>query len=270
MATTLLFIGDIVGETGLAYLEAHLPAFSDALCPDFIVANAENIALTAHPRSPGNCGMTPDLLDRLFALGVDLVTGGNHSWDGPFGRTIHDNERVLRPLNYGDHAPGRGAAIICKDGQRLGVINLMSRTAMREADWPLAVFERQMQVWEGQVDMILVDFHGESVTEKVTFGYACAGRVAAVLGTHTHVGTLDTRLLPGDTAYVTDVGMTGPSGGIQGYAPELFINSMRLRLPSDDPFALATGPVELGAVVVRCEGGRATAIERLNATSQNG
>jgi metallophosphoesterase (TIGR00282 family) len=261
--TKLLFIGDITGQVALDYLEVRLPALIADHQPDFIVANDENEAITSHPLSPGRCGMTPEGVARLFALGVDVITGGNHSWDGPYGRTIHDDPRILRPMNFGTHAPGRGSTIIEKAGVRLGVINLVSRTALTGADAPFEFFERQMQIWDNQVDAVLVDFHGESVTEKQTFAWAVDGQATAVLGTHTHVATLDTRILPHGTAYVTDVGMTGPSGGMQGYDPALFANMMRLRLPSDDPYQLASGPVELGAVLVEFEGRHTTRIERI-------
>jgi metallophosphoesterase (TIGR00282 family) len=261
--TTILFIGDLVGAVSADYLEAQLPALRARWLPDFIIANAENMALGFAPHSPGMCGMTPELNGRLFALGIDVLTGGNHSWDGAYGRTIHDDPRVLRPLNYGEHAPGRGACIIEKAGVRLGVINLMSRTAMNHVDHPLDAFDRQMTRWAGAVDLVVVDFHGESVTEKQTFAFAADGRAAAVLGTHTHVQTNDLRVLPGGTAFVSDVGMTGPGGGIQGYQPELFVNSMRLRLPDTAPFAFATGAIELGAVVVHTAGGRAASIQRV-------
>jgi len=260
--TTVLFVGDIVGEIGVAYLERRLPLLAAEYRPDFIIANAENTALTSSGAG-GSCGMSPDLLDRLFALGVDLVTGGNHSWDGPHGRTIHADPRVVRPLNMGAHVPGRGAAVVDKGGVRLGVINVISPTALQGADSPFDAVERQLAAWQGAVDATLVDFHGESVMEKLALAFTFAGRVTGVFGTHTHVPTLDTRLLPGGTAYVTDVGMTGPGGGIQGYAPELFVNTYRLRLPSGDPLAFASGEIELGAVVVRCAGGRAESIARV-------
>lgn len=261
--TSLLFVGDVVGEAGLVYLEHHLPAIISERRPDFVVVNAENLAITAHPHSPGNCGMTPELLERLWPLGVDLVTGGNHSWDGPFGRTIHDEPRLIRPLNYGRHAPGSGAAIIRKPAGRLGVMNLVSLTAMRSVDAPLDAFDQQAAAWRCEADWIVVDFHGELATEKLSFAFAVAGQALAVLGTHTHVPTLDTRILEGRTAYVTDVGMTGPGGGIQGYAPDVFAHSMRLRLHSGDVFTFASGPVELGAVLVIWDGPRALTIERI-------
>jgi metallophosphoesterase (TIGR00282 family) len=260
--TTILFIGDIVGPMGVTYLEDRLPALAAEHRPDFILANAENTALHSNGAG-GSCGMRPDLLDRLFTLGIDLVTGGNHSWDGPHGRTIHADPRVVRPLNVGRLAPGRGAAVVDKGGVRLGVINLISGTAMQGVDSPLDAVEQQLAAWQGTVDATLVDFHGESVMEKLALAFAFAGRVTGVFGTHTHVPTLDTRILPGGTAYVTDVGMTGPGDGIQGYAPDIFVNTFRLRLPSGDPLAFASGAIELGAVVVRCAGGRAVSIERV-------
>lgn len=261
--TTLLFVGDLTGEAGLVYLEQHLPALIARHQADFVVVNGENMELAFHPNTMGPCGMSPAGLARLFALGVDLVTGGNHSWDGPGWQAIYDDARVIRPLNYGQHAPGAGSAILTKHGVRLGVMNLVSRTALRLADDPLAAFEMQRDAWGDSVDAILVDFHGESVTEKMIFGFAVDGQAMAVLGTHTHVATLDTRLLPEGTAYVTDVGMTGPGGGMQGYQPLMFVQSMRTRLPGTAANGFATGEVELGAVVVEFTGNRATAITRI-------
>ncbi|MGQ9908505.1 MAG: YmdB family metallophosphoesterase [Candidatus Flexifilum sp.] len=266
--TSILFIGDLVSERAVEFLETHLPALRQRYTPDFVIANAENLALGHAPGSPGLCGMTPDLTARLFALGIDALTGGNHSWDGPHGRTIHDAEaRIIRPLNYGSYAPGRGALIIERGGVRLGVINLMSRTAMQYADLALEVFERQMAAWKDAVDLVLVDYHGEMVSEKLGFAFLVDGvpdwPVAAVLGTHTHIPTLDTRVLPGGTAYVTDVGMTGPGGGVQGYAPAFFVEALSTRLPPLTPFTFATGPIELGAVLVQTDGARAVSIERV-------
>lgn len=266
--TSILFIGDLVSERAVEFLEAHLPALRQRYAPDFVIANAENLAIGYSPGSPGLCGMTPDLTARLFALGIDALTGGNHSWDGPHGRTIHDTDvRILRPLNYGGHAPGRGAVIVERNGVRLGVINLMSRTAMQYADLALEAFEAQMTAWRGAVDLVVVDYHGEMVSEKLAFAFLVDGEpgwpVAAVLGTHTHIPTLDTRVLPGGTAYVSDVGMTGPGGGVQGYAPAFFVEAIGTRLPPLAPFAFADGPIELGAVLVQTDGARAVSIERV-------
>ncbi|MBZ0292102.1 MAG: YmdB family metallophosphoesterase [Anaerolineae bacterium] len=262
--TRLLFIGDIVGESGLAYLETHLPGLVEQHQPHFVIANAENLDITTGGSGFGDCGMTKESLARLFALPIDLVTGGNHSWDSPDSDMVHADPRVLRPLNYGLALPGRGATILCKHQVRLGVINLTSRTALPDADNPAAALEQQLALWHDQVDLVLVDFHGDSVTEKLAFAYTFAGRVAAIVGTHTHVGTMDEAVLPGGTAYVTDVGMTGPSEGIQGYAPEMFVHNVQHRLPARGfPLTLATGPVVLGAVLITCTDHAATLIQRL-------
>jgi hypothetical protein len=257
----LLFIGDIVGP-GLDYLEAHLPRLRAQHQPDFIVANAENLEL-AGARGFVQAGMSLHGLARLWALGVDAVTGGNHSWEGPDGDAVHADPRVLRPLNYGQGAPGQGAALLDKAGLRLGVINLASRDALPLADDPLAALEWQLAAWGDTPHAVLVDMHGASTEEKLTLAYAGAGRVCAVLGTHTHVPTADAGLVAGCVAYVSDVGMTGPTGGILGYQPDKFVAAMRARQHNDAPWQYATGPVTLGAVLVTCAAGRATDVVRV-------
>lgn len=260
-AATILFIGDIVGQ-GVDYLERELPGLRARLQPDFIVANAENIEL---PPMQGRiiCGMSPQGLARLFAAGVDVVTGGNHSWDGPFGRVVHEDPRVLRPLNYSTHAPGRGSTVIEKNGLQLGVINLASRDALPFADAPIPVMQRQVAEWEGQTDAILVDFHGASTEEKLTTAYSANGRIAALVGTHTHIPTLDTRVLQTGTAYVSDVGMTGPDGGILGYDPRKFVATAREGIYDESTYAYAEGAIVLGAVLIRVVNGRAESIRRV-------
>ena len=262
MNRQLLFIGDIVGELGLAYIEAHLPRYIVGRDDLFVVANGENLAITG-TGGPNACGMTMPFLERLLAAGVDVVTGGNHSWDGPEAEATLAHPLVIRPLNVGQGPAGRGAMIASKNGFRLGVINVTSLTAIPRADQPFDSFERQLAAWDGLVDAVMVDFHGDSPFEKLSFGFAAAGRVAAVLGSHTHVPTLDTRLFPGGTAYVTDAGFTGPGGGLMGYAPEPFAELMRTRRPSRIPLQLADGPIEFGAVLVTLDGARAIAIERV-------
>lgn len=261
----ILFVGDLVGDRGphggLPLLERLLPRIRDDEAIDAVIVNAENVALTG-PSPLAGCGLTPDALERLWAVGVDAVTGGNHSWDGPHADDVHTDPRVVRPLNYGSHAPGEGATVVDVAGVRLGVVNLVSRTALPMADHPYDALGHRLTGWNGDVDAVLVDFHGESVSEKQIFAWSYAGRVAAIVGTHTHVATLDARILPGGTAYVSDVGMTGPDGGMQGYAPDPFIASMRARIRSREAGAFADGPATLGAVVIDIEDGRATAIRR--------
>jgi metallophosphoesterase (TIGR00282 family) len=257
----LLFIGDIVGDPGLEYLETHLPKLLETHQPDFVIANAENLSLTNAGRGP--CGMTRTSLERLFALGVQLVTGGNHSWDGPEVEAVHGDARVLRPLNVGPNWPGRGAGIVTSNNFRLGVINLAGRSAIPGVDQPLLALERQLEEWRDSTDAVIVDFHGESVFEKVTLAHAFAGQIAGLFGTHTHVPTLDTQILEGGVAYVSDVGMTGPSGGAQGYKPQGFIANMRSQGFAQSMLEHAEGPVELGAILVTLEGSRAVGIERI-------
>ena len=261
----ILFVGDLVGDRGphggLPLLERLLPRIRDDEAIDAVIVNAENVALTG-PSPLAGCGLTPDALERLWAVGVDAVTGGNHSWDGPHADDVHTDPRVVRPLNYGSHAPGEGATVVDVAGVRLGVVNLVSRTALPMADHPYDALGHRLTGWNGDVDAVLVDFHGESVSEKQVFAWSYAGWVAAIVGTHTHVATLDARILPGGTAYVSDVGMTGPDGGMQGYAPDPFIASMRARIRSREAGAFADGPATLGAVVIDIEDGRATAIRR--------
>lgn len=263
----ILFIGDIVGP-GLAYLETHLPKLIAQHQTDFVIANAENLELSG-TSSFVIAGMTAANLDRLWACGIDCVTGGNHSWDGSEGRSVHDDARVLRPLNYGDSAPGRGARILEKNGQKLGVINLVSRNALPLADDPLAILDRQLDAWGDTLEGVLIDFHGASTEEKLTIAFASAGRVIGVMGTHTHVPTHDLSILPGGVAYVSDVGMTGPSEGILGYHPQKFVTAMQNRLYADDTWRFAEGEVELGAVLITCENRCATAIQRIVSTKDD-
>ncbi|UCH25332.1 MAG: YmdB family metallophosphoesterase [Trueperaceae bacterium] len=260
--TKLLFIGDVVGDPGLDYLETHLPRLVHETGASFVIANGENSAVTG-PAPAGGCGMSVRAVERMLASGVQLITGGNHSWDGSEAEKTLAIEQVLRPLNHSPRGPGRGAATLAVNGTTLGVVNLASRTAIPHVDAPLDVLERQLESWQGRVDHVLVDFHGESVSEKQIFAWAVAGRVSAVLGTHTHAATLDARILPGGTAFVSDVGMTGPSGGMQGYQPDTFIEAIRLRRPARGPTQVACGPVELGAVLVELGTGGATGIQRL-------
>lgn len=254
----LLFIGDVVGEPALHFLEHHLPRLIEMHRADFVIANAENLVLSEH-----GAGMTRASLERLFASGVQLVTGGNHSWDGAEGSSVHVDPRVLRPLNVGANFAGRGAGVVTSStGMRLGVVNAAGRSAIPVADDPLVALERHLEDWD--VDAVLVDFHSESVFEKTLIAYALVGRIAALLGTHTHVQTNDARVLNGGVAFVSDVGMTGPSGGMQGYDPSGFVTYFRTRGSERPPLELARGDVKLGAVLVCLEGAEAIQIERIN------
>jgi metallophosphoesterase (TIGR00282 family) len=251
----IIFIGDIVAEPGLGFLESHLPELKAQIEPDFIVCNAENLA--------PNAGMTAATLERLFALDVDCVTGGNHSWDGLEGRSVHSDLRVLRPLNRGKNWAGRGAMILEKNGFRLGVLNIASRTAIPDVNTPFFAIEQQLEAWQGLTDAVLLDFHGESVFEKLSLAFCFDGLVSAFFGTHTHVQTNDLRILPNGTAYVSDVGMTGAGGGIQGYAPEGFVTRFRTQGFDKPHKQAATGEIEFGAVLLELQGSRVSSAKRL-------
>ena len=160
--STILFIGDITGQPALEYLEQYLPAWLTAHPTDFVIANAENLEISGN-----GAGMTRASLERLFATGVQLVTGGNHSWDGSEGATVHTDPRVLRPINVSPAHPGRGAGIVTSSrGQRLGVVNVAGRSAIPGVTNPLSAIGRQLEGWD--VDAALIDFHGESVFEKTS------------------------------------------------------------------------------------------------------
>jgi 2',3'-cyclic-nucleotide 2'-phosphodiesterase len=211
----VLFVGDVIGASGVEYLEVQLPHLKRDHQADLVVVNGEN----AHPGADGDgaSGLGPREAARLFAAGVDVITGGNHSWDAHGATDALALPNVLRPLNAMPEYPGVGATVVVRSGIRYGVVNLASRTAIPSVAHPLPCLERQIEAWAGVVDAIVVDFHAASVSEKLSLAYAVAGRVSAVVGTHTHVPTADLRVLPGGTAYVTDVGMTGPEESLQGY-----------------------------------------------------
>lgn len=254
----VLFFGDVVGEPGLAALERELPRLKALHRPDFVIANGENLDLTVP--GLGRAGMSLESLERLLALGVDAVTGGNHSFDPPDMEAVLAHPRVLRPLNYSPHAPGRGALLLEKGGQRLLVVNLAGRSALPLADSPMEAMAQLLAKEPGGA--VLVDFHSESVFEKLGFAFLFDGRLAAVLGTHTHVPTADARILPRGTAYVSDVGMVGPEGGMQGYEPGFLVEALRLRLPPRGlELRWASGGVRLSHVLLHIEAGKAVDLQ---------
>ncbi len=255
-AATILFCGDVVGSPGRHALKRLLPALVERHRPTFIVVNGENAA--------GGLGITPKIADELLSWGVHAITLGNHAYKHREILPYLDREpRLIRPANYNRAHPGKGTVVVESDGLRLGVVNLSgnvflqaARPLLSEADAAVTEFERQ------GVDHILVDVHAEATSEKVALGWHLDGRVTAVVGTHTHVPTADARVLPGGTAYITDVGMTGPRGGVLGVRREQAIQSLLTQLPvrfetsEEDPW--------LNAVVVRCsQPRRADAIEQV-------
>jgi hypothetical protein len=233
----LLFVGDVVGGIGRRTVRALLPELRDRHRPDFVVVNGENAA--------GGVGITPRVADEIFGLGVDAVTLGNHAYrHREIYRYLDEQERIVRPANYLRTQPGRGSCVVERDGVRLGVVNLSGnlfmqagRPAFVEIDSVLSGLER--------VDHVLVDMHAEATSEKVGMGWHLDGRVTAVVGTHTHVPTADARVLPGGTAYITDVGMTGPRGGVIGVKREQALEALSRQMPvrfetaEEDPWLMA-------------------------------
>ena len=235
--TSILFVGDVVGGLGRRTLLGLLPQLREELQPTFVVVNAEN--------SAGGLGITPNIAEELLGAGVDAITLGNHAYHRreilPY---LESQSRIVRPANYLRRHPGRGVTVVERDGVRLAVVNLSGTIFLDAARSPFDEVEGVLSSLEGKADQVLVDFHAEATSEKVAMGWYLDGRVTAVLGTHTHVPTADERVLPKGTAYMSDVGMTGPRGGVIGVRKEQaiagFVDQMRQRFDTseDDPWLM--------------------------------
>ena len=247
----ILFIGDIFGAPGRRIVADHLQDIVKAQAIDLAIANAEN--------SAGGFGVTPAIAEDLFALGLDALTTGNHVWDK---REIYDyldrTPRLLRPANYPPENPGKGVVIV----RQCAIINLQGRVYMPDTDCPFRAADQILADLDPAIKVRFVDFHAEVTSEKISLGWYLDGRVSAVIGTHTHVPTADTRVLPGGTAYQTDVGMTGPYDSVIGVEKEMivkrFLTAMPVRMEA------AKNRVELHSVIVDVDEttGKATAIRR--------
>ncbi|HUB36908.1 MAG TPA: TIGR00282 family metallophosphoesterase [Solirubrobacteraceae bacterium] len=241
---SILFAGDLVGSIGRHTLLDCLPLLRERYDPTFVVVNAENVA--------GGLGITPKSARALFAGGVDAITLGNHTYHRREIYPYLDSEpRILRPANFLKIQPGHGVCVLERDGLRLGVVSLSGNLYLRAGRSAFTEIEAALGELENQgVDHILVDMHAEATSEKVALGWMLDGRVSAVVGTHTHVPTADARVLPGGTAYITDVGMTGPRGGVIGVKREQAIEALRTQMPirfetsEEDPWLMA--------VLIRC------------------
>ncbi len=252
---TILFAGDVVGGLGRRTLLGLLPALRERYAPDFVIVNGENAA--------GGLGITPKIADDLFAAGVDVITLGNHTYRH---REIYEyldkQERIIRPANFLRSQPGHGWCVVERGGIRLGVVSLSGNLFMDAARPAFAEADAALYALEDKTDHVLVDMHAEATSEKVGLGWYLDGRATAVVGTHTHVPTADARVLPGGTAYITDVGMTGPRGGVIGVKRELAVEAMATRMPIK--FETSTEDPWLNAVVIRASARmRADAIEQV-------
>jgi metallophosphoesterase (TIGR00282 family) len=249
----VLAIGDIVGKPGRQAVHALVPDLRKEYGIDLVIANGENAA--------GGFGLTVGTAQELLDDGVNIITSGNHIWAQkeiiPY---LDEDVPVLRPLNYPPGVPGRGYLL----KNRVMVVNLMGRTFMNNLDCPFRAMDALLEGLSSKTKVIIVDFHAEATSEKVAMGHYLDGRVSAVLGTHTHVGTIDARILPGGTAYVTDIGMTGPDDSIIGDDAEAVIQRFLTMMPHR--LSVGRGKPLFNAIMVLVDekSGRAISIERIS------
>jgi metallophosphoesterase (TIGR00282 family) len=254
----ILLVGDIVGEVGLNILGRELPALRERYAADFTIVNGEN--------TYEGKGMRPSDANAIFRAGADVITSGNHVWERWQSKEVlSKNRNVLRPLNYPRDNVGHGYVVYTTaDHTRIGVLNLQGRTFMSPIDCPFRSADWALERMAEEADIVIVDFHAEATAEKMALGWYLDGRVAAVIGTHTHVQTNDARVLPGGTAFLTDVGMTGPYDSVIGMNKDVAIRRFLTQTPHK--FELAGGEPRLSAVHLRvdAETGRAVAIEAIS------
>jgi len=253
----VLFIGDIFGEPGRRALARAVPRLVGQRQIDIVIGNGENAA--------GGFGITPELAEELFDLGLAVITTGNHAWDK---REILDyfprEPRLLRPANYPDGVPGHGSVVVeSAGGEKLGVLQLMGRAYMPTLDCPFQVAKKELAALKKRAAAVIVDMHAEATSEKMAMGHYLDGEVVAVVGTHTHVQTADDQILPKGTAYLTDIGMTGPLHSVIGVRKELAIEKFLTGMPRR--FEVASGPSVFCAVLLELDArlGKALSIERI-------
>ncbi|NLP44927.1 MAG: TIGR00282 family metallophosphoesterase, partial [Peptococcaceae bacterium] len=199
----ILFIGDVVGKPGREAIKSFLPGLKQEYSLDLVIANGENAA--------GGRGITKEVANELFDYGIDFLTMGNHVWDNKdILKFINDERRLIRPANYPKGVPGKGHATIIRNGIKVGIINLSGRAFLAPLENPFTMVMKLINELALEIPIIIVDFHAEATSEKVAMGWMLDGKVSAVVGTHTHIQTADARILEKGTAYITDVGMTGP------------------------------------------------------------
>ena len=260
----LLFVGDVHGKPWRRILRERLPRLRSRFGAQLVVANGENAA--------GGAGINAGVIEEILAAGVDVVTGGNHTWQQRDAYELLDAEpRLLRPLNFPPGTPGRGATTAtARNGTRVGVVNAQGRVFMPAAvEDPFRGVRAEVERLREEIRVIIVDIHAEATSEKVALGWYLDGLVSAVIGTHTHVQTADERVLPKGTAFICDVGMTGPRDGVLGMDRERIIERFLTSLPIR--FEVASGPAQLSAVAVEIDEdtGRARSIERICETDDD-
>jgi hypothetical protein len=258
----ILFLGDIVGSPGRRAVEEVLDRLVDRHFIDLVVGNGENAS--------GGIGITPPVADQLLNMGIDLLTSGNHIWKHrdilPY---LEETDRLLRPANYPPGTPGRGYTVLeTAIGEKAAVINLEGRVFMNPLECPFRTVDQVLSQVPPEVKVILVDMHAEATSEKLAMGWYLDGRVSAVVGTHTHVQTADERVLPQGTAYITDVGMTGPLNSVIGMKTEVILERFLTQRPQS--FKVASQNIQLQGVVLKLDGqGHCQEIMRLQEGLKN-
>ncbi|HHX96035.1 MAG TPA: TIGR00282 family metallophosphoesterase [Clostridia bacterium] len=251
----VLVIGDIVGRPGRNAVKEYLQKNGDEY--DFIIANGENAA--------GGRGITPQIVYDFFNYGVDVITLGNHVWDKKeIIEFIEHEPNLIRPANYPPPTPGKGAVIVkLASGVKIGVINLSGRIFLPSLDCPFRKAKKLIKELKKETSLIIIDFHAEATSEKVALGWFLDGQVSGVLGTHTHIQTADERILPGGTAYISDIGMTGPRNSVLGMKKEAIIERFLTQMPIR--FEVAGGETIFNAVSLNLEiqSGKCTKIKRI-------
>lgn len=251
----ILAIGDIVGVRAIEYLQKHLWKLRDRLKLDFVIANGEN-ATEIH-------GLSSSDARKILDCGVDLITMGNHTWSKRDLYAFLDSnpEQIIRPANYGGNAPGYGYTTVDVNGYKILCMNVQGVAFMEPLSDPFDAIEYILTREEGEYDLSLLDVHAEATSEKYAIARVFDGKINMIFGTHTHVPTADEQILPGGTAYVTDLGMTGPRNGILGTDAERVIKKMRTHMPSQ--FIVADGEITADAVLFETDGEKMTAISRI-------
>mgnify|MGYP003336244263 CR=1 FL=1 len=253
----VLFIGDIMGEPGRRALTRAVPRLVAQRQIDVVIGNGENVA--------GGFGITPELAEELFDAGLSAITTGNHAWDKKEVLDYFPREpRLLRPANYPAGVPGNGSLVVeTPGGERLAIVQLMGRAYMPTLDCPFQVGKREVARLKRETPAIIVDMHAEATSEKMAMGHYLDGEVTAVVGTHTHVQTADDQILPKGTAYLTDIGMTGPLHSVIGVKKELAIEKFLTGMPRR--FEVASGPSVFCAALIELDArlGKAVSIERI-------
>ena len=251
----ILFIGDTVGRPGRQLLKVLLPGLKEEYDVDFTIANVENAA--------GGSGITPGVATEIFDYGIDVFTAGDHIFKKRDVLSIIDDEsRILRPANFPPATPGRGAGIFkAANGESVGVINLLGRVFMEPRECPFRIVKEEIESMQSKI--ITLDFHAEATSEKVAMGWYLDGLVSAILGTHTHIQTADEKILPKGSAYITDVGMTGPQYSVIGRKIEDVLAKFITQV--DRRFEVATDDLQLQAVLLDIDErtGKATSIKRI-------